>query len=237
MKHLNRGDRTRALWALLVFIFALCGPAFATTSADSALATRLEKGGLSAAQAQRLTSAIAEAQRAGSPVDSVLSRIDEGLAKQVSPDAMERAVQLRLKSLQSAHAIVSAAGYSDFSFEPSRQLLTATVLASESGVPIDDLRSVIARGQGRFAMRMASVIGAGESLHLAGFERETVQSIMSDCIDRNLGRMEILRVVSHCVQQHRAGMSDSAIRANLWSASSTTNGLRRGQGPGGSGAH
>jgi hypothetical protein len=235
MKHSFRWNRAGVALATLGCVLGT-----SVFAAEPDLAARLEKGGLAPDRARQLAGSVTAAERAGLPVVTVVSRIDEGLAKQVPADAMERAIQTRLDALKAAQGLLAGAGYTDLSVEPARQLLSATAMATESGVPADDLRAVLTRAQGRAAMRLASVVGAGESLHLAGFAPPATRALMIDCIDRNLGRMEILRAVNHCIQQKRAGRSDDEIRAALWGPATGTNdtfrghgGMRNGQGRGG----
>lgn len=225
MKHPFRWNRVGVALAALGCVLGT-----STFAAEPDLAARLEKGGLAADRARQLAGSVTAAERAGLPVATVVSRIDEGLAKQVPADALERAIQARLDALKTAQGLLAGAGFADLTVEPVRQLLSATALAAESGVPADDLRAVLARAEGRAAMRMASVVGAGESLQLAGFSSPATRALMLDCIDRNLGRMEVLRAVNHCIQQKRAGRSDDEIRAALWGPATGTNGTFRGHG-------
>lgn len=229
MKTKCRWFRQSVTAMLLACAFTVTGAALAAPETDSNLSARLEKGGFTKEQSQRVIQSVDAARKAGLPVDSLLSRIDEGLAKQAPADALERAVQARLQSLESAKTLL-AASYSNVAAEPFRQLLAATALALESGVSADDLRAIIARGKGEFAMRMTSVIAAGESLHLAGLGQATTLALMSDCLDRNLGRREILRVVNYCIQQHHAGIDDAEMRAALWGSPANTNNTSCGPG-------
>ena len=225
MKHPCRWNRAGVALAALGCVLGT-----SSFAAEPDLASRLENGGLAPERARQLAGSVTAAERAGLPVAAVVSRIDEGLAKQVPADAMERAIQTRLDALKAAQGLLAGAGYADLTMEPVRQLLSATAMATESGVPADDLRAVLARAEGRAAMRMTSIVGAGESLRLAGFSPPATRALMSDCIDRNLGRMEILRAVNHCIQQKRAGRSDDEIRATLWGPAAGTNDTFRGHG-------
>lgn len=226
--------RTAAAMLLIAAVIGTC-PMRATCAEGGDVAVRLEKSGFTKEQAQRVVAVLEAGQKAGLPAAPLLSRIDEGLAKQVPAGTLTEAVQARLHKLEQAKQILVGSGYADPAAEPAQRLLTATTLALESGLAPDDLQKVLARGQGGFTMRMASIVEAGEAFHLAGLGRESVVALMKDCIDRGLGRMEILRVVRHVVEQHRAGRSDADIRAGLWSASGPTNGAHRGRGPGGRG--
>lgn len=188
----------------------------------------LRQAGATEEQAGRLREILAGARGAGLPTDMIIFRVREGLAKQASAEAIERAVQTRWQSLRDSASALDRAGYGAVAPEQKHILLPAVALALESGVPAPDLGDVLARGQGRFAMRMKSIVEAGETLHLAGFASKTVKDLMGDCIERNLGRMEVLRAVRYCIERRHNGLPDADIRASLWG--SKTNGAAHGPG-------
>jgi hypothetical protein len=199
---------------------------------------RLRQHGFTVEQARQTLACLSEAQSQQVPTSALTTRLDEGLAKKADPQAITTALQARLRIMTQARTMLHAASYDAVPDEPRNELLTATGFALESGVAAEDIGAVLKRGNGQSALRVKSIVEAGESLHLAGVDRATTQSLMSDCLDRNLRRMEVLRAVRYSVQQHRGGMSGENIRRSLWGGNTATEGARgwRGGGQGGSGA-
>jgi len=199
---------------------------------------RLRTHNFTVEQARQTLDCLSEAQRQGVPVATLTTRLDEGLAKKAEPQAIATALQARLRVMTQARTMLKVAHYDTVAEEPRNELLTTTGLALESGVAAEDIGAVLKRGNGQSALRMKSVVEAGESLHLAGVDHATTQSLMSDCLDRNLRRMEVLRAVRYSIQQHRGGMSGDNIRRSLWGGNTATEGARgwRNGGQGGSGA-
>lgn len=206
-----------------------------TGTAGAVYVARLQQRGFSIEQARQALTCLSEAQRQGVPVAALTSRLDEGLTKQAEPQAIATALQARLRVMTQARTLLQAARYDAVADEPRNELLTATGLALESGVAADDIGTILKRGDGQSALRIKSVVEAGESLHLAGVDRATTQTLMNDCLDRNLRRMEVLRAVRYSVQQHRGGMTGDNIRRSLWGGNTATEGARgwRGGGQGG----
>ncbi len=206
-------------------------------TAGSGYVLRLRQQGFAIEQARQTLTCLAEAQRQGVPATALTSRLDEGLAKKAEPQAIATALQARLRVMTQARGMLQAARYDAVPDEPRNELLTATGLALESGVAAEDLGAVLKRGGGQAALRVKSVVEAGESLHLAGVDRPTTQALMNDCLDRNLRRMEVLRAVRYSVQQHRGGMSGENIRRSLWGGNTATEGARGWRGGGQAGAN
>ncbi len=208
-----------------------------TGTANAGYALRLRQQGFTPDQARQTLACLTDAQHQGLPLPALTSRLEEGLAKKADPQAVMAAVQTRLRVMTQARTLLQTAQYDSTPDIPRNELLTATGLALESGVPTDDLASTLQRGKGQNALRLKSIIEAGESLRLAGVDRATTQSLMNDCLERNLRRMEVIRAVHYSIQQHRGGMNGENIRRSLWGGNAATEGTRgrRGGGQGGTG--
>ena len=182
-------------------------------------------------QAATIQACMAEAQQKGYPTELLRQRQDEGVAKRVDPALVVQAVQLRMKFLQEAERMVSDAGYT-MEAPPVRDLQASVALAREAGLTAESLIAALQKGGGQYAGRMQGAVEAGESLHLAGLDDETVRGLMEDCIDRNLRRPEMLRATRYATQQHRGGLSGQEIRRSLWGATGITGDATRGGGNG-----
>jgi len=207
------------------------------TTAGAGYVLRLRQGGFSSDQARQILALLTEAQRQAVPAATLTARLDEGLAKKAAPQAIVSALETRLRTMTQARAMVRTAEYDAVPAAVRDELLIATGLALESGVAADDLQTVMRRGNGQAALRTKSVVEAGETLHLAGVDRETTRTLMDDCMQRNLRRMEVLRAVRYSIQQHKSGMNGDNIRRSLWGGNAAVEGARgwRGGGQGGTG--
>ncbi len=208
------------------------GRTCAAASEAGHLATVLRERGVTGVPAGRIQDAFASGAAEGLPVETLNTRLLEGLAKGVQPDALAAAIEARLNSLRTANAMIRASGYENPSEPAHGELLASTARAVESGVDAADLGAVLRRGRGESGGRMQTVVESGESLALSGVDAATVRSFMNDCLDRNLRRMEILRAARFSIQQHRGGMSGTDIRRTLWGGDAAQGQPLRGQGSG-----
>ncbi len=182
-------------------------------------------------QSAAIQTCMEEAQQKGYPTELLRQRRDEGVAKQVDPALVVQAVQSRMKFLQEAERMVNDAGYT-LEAPPVCELQASVALAREAGMTAESLNAVLQKGGGQYAGRMQGAVEAGESLHLAGLDDETVRGLMEDCIDRNLRRSEMLRATRYATQQHRGGLSGQEIRRSLWGETGITGNATRGGGNG-----
>ena len=228
-----------ALWlasAAAVLAQAVASPPPADRAFDeSGWAARLGRQGFAEEQILGITACLAEAQRQRLPATALTLRLEEGLAKNVEPERLLAGLQTRLRRLLEARTMAEAARYDLAPEGPGDELLVAVGLALESGLPADDLAAVLRRGNGQSTLRVASIVEAGESLHLAGLDPETTRGLMNDCLDRNLRRMEVLRATRYTIQQHRGGMDGERIRQSLWSGQAAVEGPQGWRGGGGGG--
>jgi len=235
----------RRAWLTLCFAAAAAGAPAAEPwetlqhelagTPEAAYLARLRERGFTALQAQQTLACLSAAQRAGMPLPPLASRLEEGLTKKADPPAILNAVQTRLRLLTQARDLLRAAHYDAVPATPGAELLGATGIALESGVSAEDLGTVLQRGNGQSARRLTTIVEAGESLHLAGMDRPTTLALMNDCLERDLRRMEVLRAVRYCIQQHRSGIRGDAIRRSLWGGNNATDDPRgwRGAAPSG----
>lgn len=194
--------------------------------AEAAFAPRLRQRGFTDEQTRQAFSCLADARRQGIPITALTLRLEEGLAKNVAPQNLLAALQTRLRFMLQAQTMVQAANYDMAPDSPGDELLVATGFATESGMSADDLAAVLRRGNGQSARRIQSIIEAGETLHLAGVDPATTRTLMNDCLDRDLRRMEVLRAVRYTVQQHRGGMDGDNIRRSLWGGKAAIEGTQ-----------
>lgn len=170
-------------------------------------------------QADRILNPVYTAMDEGLPVNCLYERIDEGLAKQVDVARIEAALNKRLDSLRTARSLLEELGDGRGGSGPTSgppMLLENMALALESGLPAETIRSVFL-GQKRLRYgRMAHVIEAGESLHLAGFQADQVQEVMDDFVTRNLNRHEMMRVVGLLREGLAQGRSFDVLYASIW---------------------
>ena len=210
------------IWLLAIFTTwaqsdpPAAAPPAQTDAADAAFIPRLQQHGFTAEQTTQVLACLADARRQGIPATALTLRLEEGLAKNIEPARLLAGLQARSRAMLQARTLVQTANYDMVPGGPCDDLLLATGLAIESGVPAADLGGVLQRGGGRFALRMASIVEAGESLYLAGVDPDTTRALMNDCLDRDLRRMEVLRAVRYTIQQHRGGMDGDNIRRALW---------------------
>lgn len=156
-----------------------------------------------------------EARDGGYATEFLQQRVDEGKAKGVDTAGLAVAVQERWQLLREARRMVEAAGF-PVAARMARELEVSIALALESGLSAQALERVVGKTGGNYTGRVQAAVEAGETMHLAGLDDETVLGIMEDCIDRNLRRPEVIRVTHHVLQQIRAGQAGPEIRRGLW---------------------
>jgi hypothetical protein len=197
-------------------------------------ATHLAAAGFAPAQGNEILEPARKAAREALPAGAVLSKLDEGAAKGVPADELRHAAEKRLEALRQARPLLAGHGF-PAGKDQGGGLLVATALALESGMTAPALDAALARGRGTPPGRMKAVVEAGEALHLDGLPPETVGMLMADCVDRQLRRPEVLRVVRFAREQHSRGLDGTAIRASLWGGAGGVEGSPGAGGSGGTG--
>lgn len=176
------------------------------------------KHGMSVEQADRLMEAVFAAQAEHLPVECIFERIEEGLAKKADLEQIIAASNARLEHLREAQALIFAilSGTAEKHGDGQTRLLVNISMALESGLPEDMLKAVLLRNGHRRLGRMAHVVEVGESLYLAGLEPAQVQRIMTDCLDRNLNRHEMMRAAKVLQDGIASGSNFESVYAELW---------------------
>jgi len=183
----------------------------------SRLAVRLHAAGISVPAGRGLLDPVFLAAAEGLPAAPVLAKVEEGVSKGASADAVRAAAEQRAAALSRAHALLASETGAAAAQGTDERLLVASALALESGVSETSLRRVLGRGTGPGGLVVAA-IEAGEALHLAGLDPQTVEALMLDCVDKRLRRPEVLRAVRMAVQRSREGLQGGALRDALWGA-------------------
>ena len=192
---------------------------------------RLDASGIGPEEGRQILEPVLLAAEDGLPPGLLLSKIDEGVLKGALPDQISRAVEGRLATMRRARDLLGARGYP---LPPDRGggLLAATALALESGVPEAAIEATLEQGKNSRPGQVKAVIEAGEALYLEGIDPGTVQTLMLDCLVRNLRRPEIMRVVRFAQEAHRQGMEGAALRGALWGEQGPTGGRSSPRGSG-----
>lgn len=173
-----------------------------------------KRSGLSATEADALLGPAYAARDESLPSECILLRVEEGLAKQVPWAAVQAAALQRLDCMRKANVLVTPirAGRGN----EHEHLIMHTCMALESGLPEQVLSELFNRpGRLRYG-RLIHVVEAGETLQLAGLDPEQTSLLMNDCLDRNLNRVEVFRMVDFVVAEHRAGKDFETIHKSLW---------------------
>lgn len=179
-----------------------CGltPSSPLSAADRSVAivARCTGAGMTTNTMSAILAPVRDATRAGLPSAHVLDKIEEGLAKTADADSIVAAAQNRLEYLAAARSVVGEGPASCARGE--QRLLVSVALALESGMPRALIDAAIEAGEGERPGRLSAVVGAGESLHLAGRSAEDVKQFMLSCVARDLGRGQIVKAVKEALK-------------------------------------
>jgi hypothetical protein len=175
-----------------------------------------------------------EAAQQGLPADFVLTRIEEGVAKEAEAKVLREAGRQRLLNLRNAAAVLRQGGYGSRNAVHD-QLMQSVTLALESGLSADTLQGVLIRAKGGQSERMRSIVESGETMRLNGMDETTVRQMMTDFTERNMRRTEIMRASRFAVQQHKAHVDGARIRQQLWSGTGAGGRWDRGENAPGAG--
>ncbi len=191
------------------------------TFATQAARDILREHGITGPAADAILSYFEQLEELGLPTELLRLRLREGIAKRVDPRQIEAALERRTRLLKQSHDLLSARSRVDsarrhrgrVSAETGVETLTR---ALESGVPIALFEELYQSQRGIHARRLRPIVEAGEMMHLAGIETESVRQFMLDCRDRNLARMETLRAARYWIDKHRREIDPETIRRQLW---------------------
>ncbi len=178
---------------------------------------RCRSQGISLEEARMMLAHACATSRAGLPSSPVLNKIDEGIAKRVPPQTIVSAVERRVEYLGRARQMAESSGAA----LGDDEVIVASALAMESGLEEAVIEAVFAAGRDSRPAEIKTIVQAGETLRLEGFGAEDIGPILTDCLNRNLRRLEIRRLVRYALQQMARGMAPHAIRQSLWGNAAT----------------
>jgi hypothetical protein len=187
------------------------GMGFSLERVDTTLAS-CRKRGLSVQQAEELLCPVYAADAEGLPTSCVFLKVEEGLAKGADWKEVRAAAERRRDCMATARRLVATRRGRG----GRNNLVEQTCMALESGLPEDVLKEVFGQAGGRRFGRLTHVIEAGETLQLAGLPIENNKHFMLDCIDRDLDRSEIRRVVEVVIAGMTENKSFEDIHSSLW---------------------
>ncbi len=170
---------------------------------------------MSAKDADALLVPVCAAQDEALPAEAVFAKVEEGLAKKVAVDQVTAAAEVRLGYLRRANQLVAAQSR-DEGHGGGQRLVVRTAMALESGLPEEVLQEIFNQYGGRKYGRLGHVLEVAETLQLAGLDVRDTKQIMTDLLDRDLSRAEILRAVDYVLAERRKGRDFAAIHADLW---------------------
>ena len=174
--------------------------------------SRCRKNGITLQETDALLCPVSTARSESLPVESILNKIEEGLAKRIDAAQLTAAVEIRLNNQRrAARLIPSGAGGA-----VRQRLIIQVAMALESGLPDEVLKELFERPGGFRYGRVIYVVEMGETLQLAGLNPQNTKQILADCLDRNLNRYEMIRVVDYLLAEHRKGRDFNAVHDGLW---------------------
>ncbi len=180
---------------------------------DQALG-RCRKNGMTQQESAALLYPVSTARSESLPVENILNKIEEGLAKRIDAAQLAAAVKIRLNNLRRAAQLIPPERASGGGGH--QRLIIQVCMALESGLPDEVLKELFERSGGFRYGRVICVIEMGETLQLAGLNPQNTKQIMADCLDRQLNRSEMVRVVDYLLTEHRKGRDFKAIHEGLW---------------------
>ena len=180
------------------------------------LVSHLQQGSYTFSGIEPCLTILEQAHDDALPLDALVSRFEEAVAKTVPSKKIHQSLAKRLESLRNAKRLLINVGLEPSVQKPYDQLIVAIASASESGVHERAMESVLSDSAGDSSCHIQMVIEAGELLKLAGIEDANIDTLMRDFHDRSLCCSEILRVVRLVAQRHRDGIAPEAILENLW---------------------
>lgn len=189
--------------------------------------------GLSAEETDKLLVSVYTAHEEGLPAGNVCIKVEEGLAKQVPPERIAQAAQVRLKYLREAADLVASirskggAGNGGGKGLGGRNgggrggegppnLVENICVALESGVPVTVFNQVFAQADRARMGRVVPVVEAAEALQLAQLKPEQYQRVLIDFVKKDLNRQQILIAVAKIEKEIAADKDFEAIYQALW---------------------
>ena len=175
---------------------------------------RCRNSGMTLQETDMLLYPVSIARSESLPVESMLNKIEEGLAKRVDAKQLAVALEARLENLRRAARLIPSSRPGGGG-NPQR-LITQVCMALESGLPEAVLKELFEHLGGFRYGRLVHVVEMGETLQLAGLDPQNTKQIMDDCLSRQLNRSEMVRVVDYLLEEHRKGRAFKTIHSELW---------------------
>ena len=199
--------RIRYAGAGLLLLAATGGPV--TARGDGAVQhvrRELEAHAVPEAPAGRIAVCVGQAEREGLPCEALACRVCEGLAKRVSPEALQAAVEARAARLREAHRLLGDAGCPACPQhgEGTRCRCCLLAQALESGVPPQVFSAILTKPDAALLARLPALIEAGEMLHLAGLGAPEIQAFLREGRAGNWNRCKTLDRARERVRRVRA---------------------------------
>ncbi len=195
---------------------------FSGTFAAQETRELLREHGITGTESEAILKCFDQLEELGLPSELLRLRLREGIVKGVNPQQIKIALEQRMQLLIQSHELLHHRSRADSARRRrQRPVITETDVetltrALESGIPIALFEELYESQRGIHARRLRAVVEAGEMMHLAGVETESVRQFMLDCRERNLMRMETLRAARYWIDKHQREIEPETIRRQLW---------------------
>ena len=153
--------------------------------------------------------------QAGNHTPYILRKTQECILKKGRSDTLKAITQARHEAFKEARILLARTGQSA-SITSDPALLDATAFALESGQDPSFLQEVLSMAKGKSSTQVAAVIEAGETLHHAGLDPESLKLIMKDCLQKDLDSQQIKRVTEQVKEKLIEGSDHKIIYDELW---------------------
>jgi hypothetical protein len=179
------------------------------TARFEGLVERCREAGLSAEVTRTITAGLLHACEHALPIDSIYTKIDEGLAKHAGADQISRAAGIRVQKLEQADALLRSHRAKDARGRTG--LIAAAALALESGVPESAVARLLSHPNADRPGRVMAAIEGLETLHAQGFPTPEAERLMAQAISRDLRRYELLGAIDLALRKQHDGADPTTI--------------------------
>jgi hypothetical protein len=145
---------------------------------------------LTSEQTRAALTPVLETARAGLPSGLVLTKIEEGLTKQVDAISLGIAAANRASQLARAHLLVHQTHGEKVCQHD--ELLDAITHGLESGLPDTVLQALLVATKQLGLVRMLTLLESGEILQLGGVPPAETQALLLDFVKRGLGSRQMM---------------------------------------------
>jgi len=153
--------------------------------------------------------------QAGIYARHLLLKLQEAAFKRAPRETLHSIARARYDAFKGARKLLANTGHmASIQTEPA--LMCATAFALESGQDPSLLQEALRAGKGKPPGRVAAVIEAGEILHHAGLEPESLAPIMRGCLEKDLEKQEIKRLTQRIRRELQKGTDPKIIQHELW---------------------